>query len=171
MGGQRGVSLVELVLMLSLAGAVLAFTLPVLTYFESQLRQQYAKQEAINNTVKSLRLALNAHWQQSQCRTAPHIDLPQLLESYQLPLETESVLPGLSVNIQADLASPFFARLLNLSFDADSETHAKSLTGELNRNDYRATRKGSRVTVSTSITAIETSYERMTINKETGCFE
>ncbi|MGF1877455.1 hypothetical protein L4D77_19315 [Photobacterium frigidiphilum] len=167
---QHGLTLVNLVLVLAVAGVILATTTPALLRVNTQVQQHVELQDAVNQTLRSLHLALSEHWQQTQCRTAPTVNVNQLINLYQLPSDIMLTLPLLNVNIDQSPNIPHLATRLTTTFDTESDMEANRISNGLKNRAVWVRATANRITVIEPISPIDSQFGRMNIDPTTGCY-
>ena len=165
---QRGFSLSEFMLALTIASITLAMVLPPILRAIDVENEKNQINSAVSNIFDGMSLALTTHWQRVQCRSAPTLTLTDLINDYGVPANVNTNYAPRITFVSAPTA-PYNARSLRVTLNAPTDSAAHNLSLALNTQGRWLTITGKRVTLTQPIAVIDSLSEHMNYNPKNGC--
>lgn len=159
---QQGFTLTELVLTFVVVGVILATTVPLLLSKLSMQQQQHDIDQAISLTLERLQEQVSKRIE--ECSVSHTVTVNEL----GLPSKTLHTLPRLHVSIGTNGKS---LSNVSLSFELASEAFAQQIQHETTLTQIWLTRHGKRLSITQSVSSLDSQLKRIYYDAATGCFK
>ena len=166
----RGIGLVDFILALSLVSVGVGVIVPPLLSAIDVENKQVALNRNLMHIFDGMALSLTRHWQQTQCRRAPNVNLSQLISAYGVPNAVRSQYAP-SVQFISASQAPYNARMLRITLNAKHAQGATQISQLIDIPKVWVSLHGTRVRIEKPVAVIESTYEHFNFNPQNGCVQ
>lgn len=147
---------------------LLVMTIPPILRVIDQAQERVQVNNTITRIYDGMTLALTTHWQQTQCRSAPTLNLTNLINDYGVPANVRDKYTPV-IAFESAVTPPYNARSFTITLTTNDDNAAHLLNSAVKAQNRWITIEGNKVTLTQPIKTISSMTEHMNTAPQSGC--